>query len=68
MKYTAIYNATRKELAVCSAAQMGGILAHAAARGDDVCYTLADFEYIDSVMLASYTADDFYVDGWRLMA
>jgi hypothetical protein len=68
MTYTAIYNATRNELSVANADAMRGILAHAAARGADMCYTLAGFEYIDTVMLASYTAEDFVRDGWQLMA
>lgn len=67
MTYTAIYNVTQRELVVVSAETLSKVLAHAAARGADVCYMLSGFDYIDSVMLAGYTENDFVRDGWQLM-
>lgn len=65
MKYTAIYDATRKELVVANVKTMRKVRAlGAGAMQETVCYEKTDFEYIDSVMLAMYTAEDFEREGW----
>ena len=72
MKYTAIYNMTRKELIVASEAALRQMLVFGAGAQEDelaegsVIYAKIDFDYIDNVMLASYTAEDFVREGWLL--
>jgi hypothetical protein len=74
MKYAAIYNATRKELVVANEKRLRDMLTFGAgAMGDEIAtgsvfYTLTDFDYVDSVALASYTAEDFVRAGWVLVA
>ena len=65
--YIAIYNAADNELLVVT--EQAQVQNYWRQLEDDTTgvYTLTDFAFVDSAMLADYEHEDFVEDGWEVL-